>query len=105
MAQICTVNAVALREVSNSTTGVSPYKLVYGRDPRGPLTILKESWTGENEVSAILGKPMEEYLSDLKAKLEEAANFAEQHTKQAQAEYTARYNLRAREKNLRKETR
>jgi len=33
----------ALREVPNATSGVSPYKLVYGRNPRGPLSILKES--------------------------------------------------------------
>jgi len=31
----------ALREVPNATTGVSPYKLVYGRVPRGPLAILR----------------------------------------------------------------
>ena len=39
-----------LREVPNTTTGVSPYLLVYGRVPRGPLAILKETWSGEREV-------------------------------------------------------
>jgi len=32
---------LALREVPNATTGVSPYMLVYGRTPRGPLAVLK----------------------------------------------------------------
>ena len=41
----------ALREVPNATTGVSPYLLVYGCIPRGPLAILKETWSGEREVS------------------------------------------------------
>ena len=57
------------------------YKLVYGRNPRGPLHIL-------------------DYLQDLKTKLEGAAEFAEQHTKGAQENYAAYYNLRAREKKF-----
>lgn len=90
----------ALREVPNSTTGISPYKLVYGRNPRGPLHILKEAWAGENVTSASLARPVEGYLDDLKTKLREAADFAEQHTKGAQESYAAYYNLRAREKKF-----
>ena len=56
----------ALREVLNATTGVSPYLLVYGRVPRGPLAILKETWTGEREVTPPLSQPVEEYLQDLR---------------------------------------
>ena len=33
----------AYREVPQATTGFSPFELVYGRDVRGPLDILKES--------------------------------------------------------------
>ena len=90
----------ALREVPNATTGVSPYKLVYGRNPRGPLAILKESWTGEASTSSSLGQSVENYLFELKAKLEEAASYAEGHTKSAQQNYAAHYNLRAREKHF-----
>ena len=50
----------ALREVPNSTTGVSPYMLVYGRVPRGPLAVLGESWANNQHVQADLGKPVEE---------------------------------------------
>ncbi|GFY05494.1 transposon Ty3-I Gag-Pol polyprotein [Trichonephila clavipes] len=35
------------REVPNTTTGVSPFRLLYGREARGPLAILKSSWAGE----------------------------------------------------------
>ncbi|GFY14596.1 transposon Ty3-I Gag-Pol polyprotein [Trichonephila clavipes] len=31
----------AYREVPNTTTGVSPFRLLYGREARGPLAILK----------------------------------------------------------------
>ena len=77
----------ALREVPNATTGVSPYKLVYGRVPRGPLAILKESWAGEREVPSSLSQPVEEYLRDLRYKMEEASQFAADHTSKAQAGY------------------
>jgi len=40
----------ALREAVNSTTGLSPWMLVFGRVPTGPLTILKEHWGFEAEV-------------------------------------------------------
>ena len=46
----------AYREVPNSTTGVAPYMMLYGRLPKGPLTILKDSWAGERELPSNLGK-------------------------------------------------
>ena len=55
-----------LREVPNATTGVSPYMLVYGRLPRGPLAVLKEAWSDQRDVSADLGKPVEDYMTDLR---------------------------------------
>ena len=74
--------------------------LVYGRNPRGPLTILKELWTGENDPSASLAQPVADYLLDLRSKLSEAAEFAQSHTKSAQQGYAAHYNLRALQKEF-----
>ena len=34
----------AYREVPQSSTGFSPFELLYGRDVRGPLDVLKETW-------------------------------------------------------------
>jgi len=88
----------AIREIPNATTGVSPYMMVFGRVPRGPLAVLKQSWAGEREIPSDLGKPVEEYLQDLKAKLENAAEYAKVHTEKEQSGYVGRYNLRARHK-------
>ena len=73
MAEIRTVDVVGDSRIPSATTGVSPYMMVYGRVPQGPLAVLKESWAGEREIPPDLGKPIEEYLQDLKAKLENAA--------------------------------
>ena len=49
----------AYREVPQEATGFSPFELVYGREVRGPLDVLRESWevresSGENVVSHLL---------------------------------------------------
>lgn len=36
----------AYRESPHEVTGVPPWLMVFGRIPRGPLTVLKENWTG-----------------------------------------------------------
>jgi len=70
--------------------------VVYGRNPRGPLAVLKESWTGENDPRASLAQAVEDYLLHLRSKLSEAAEFAQSHTEAAQQSYATHYNLRAR---------
>ena len=73
--------------------------------PRGPLAILKESWAGQREVPSSLSQPVEVYLRDLRYKMEEASQFAADHSSKAQAGYVSRYNLRARPKQFFKEIR
>ena len=41
----------AYREVPQASTGYSPFELLYGRQVRGPLDILREAWMGESETS------------------------------------------------------
>ncbi|GFQ93875.1 retrovirus-related Pol polyprotein from transposon opus [Trichonephila clavata] len=89
----------AYRKVPHSTTGVSPYQLVYGWLPNGPLKLLKEVWTGDKEISTGSSKSIEEYLRDLTEKLKRLITWQEE-TEKAQAEYASRYNLRSREKRL-----
>jgi len=85
----------ALRERPSSTLHVSPYMMVYGTIPRGPLSILKESWIGERELPLSLGKTAEEYLQDLKTNLEMARAYAEFYTEYEQRKSTEYYNLRS----------
>jgi len=54
----------------------------------------------ERDVPPDLGKPVEDYLQDLKSKLEEVTEIAKAHTEKEQTRYASRYNLRARHKTF-----
>ena len=58
----------AYREVPQSSTGFSPFELLYGREVRGPLDILRETWetntrSDESVVNYVLS--MREKLKDM----------------------------------------
>jgi len=45
-----------LREVPNESTGLAIWTLVIGHLPMGPLSILKESWCGDENLHVSFGK-------------------------------------------------
>jgi hypothetical protein len=90
----------ALRESGNETTGLLPYTLLYGHSPRGPLHILKESWTGSKQLPPRLKKSEIQYMSELKQQLEFVRAYADCHSEQAQADYVYAYNKRSRDKSF-----
>jgi hypothetical protein len=90
----------ALRESGNTTTGLPPYTLLYGHLPRGPLHILKESWTGEKPLPTTLQKSEIEYMLELKKHLDTVKTYADSHSEQAQAAYVCEYNKRAKDKSF-----
>src|SRR6218665_3945763 len=85
----------ALRERPSATTHVSPYMLIFGTTPRGPLIVLKELWIGERQMPLSIGKTTEQYLQDLKNNLELARAYAEFYSDIEQRRMTDYYNLRS----------
>ena len=53
----------------NATTGVSPFLLQYGIQPHGVLSLLRDNWTGFENLPK--SKTVERYVSDLKETLDE----------------------------------
>jgi len=53
----------SLREVPSETTGVPPSVMAFGHLPRGPLAVLKETWSGEIDLPLDLGKKKSLHVS------------------------------------------
>jgi len=49
--------------VPSETTGVPPSVMAFGHLPRGPLAVLKETWSGEIDLPLDLGKKKSLHVS------------------------------------------
>ena len=65
---------LAYREAPPDSVGFSPFELLYGRTVKGPVSILKELWTKEQEAEEV--KTTYQYVVDLRNRLEETCQFA-----------------------------
>ncbi|GFX27858.1 retrovirus-related Pol polyprotein from transposon 17.6 [Trichonephila clavipes] len=83
------------REIPHSTTGVSPFQLLYARQPQGPLSILKSTWTGKHNNLQLCTTPVSKYLEDLKCKLEKVAEQAKLVSTVQQEKMAYYHNLRS----------
>ena len=72
----------AYREVPQETTGFSPFELLYGREVRGPLDVIRETWVagGESIVSYVVG--MREILEAMAELVKENVGKAQRHQKE-----------------------
>ena len=72
------------REVPQKSTGFSPFELLYGQRVRGPLDVLRESWTGDEteDTTAVLHVlEMKERLEGMSTLVKRAAVKAQQRQK------------------------
>ena len=72
----------ACREVPSESTGFSPFHLLFGREVRGPLMLLKDTWTNKDQSDAE-AKPLYPYLFELKNILAESGELAMQNSSAA----------------------
>ncbi|GFV04145.1 retrovirus-related Pol polyprotein from transposon opus [Trichonephila clavipes] len=79
---------------------MSPFQLVYGRLPSGPISLLKEVGVGERNIPTTLSRSVEKYLEDLIEKLRKAHEIAAETAEVTQNNYASYYNLRSREKQF-----
>ena len=59
----------AYREVPQDSTHFAPFELMYGRTVRGPMHILRESWTKDIDEHEV--KSSYQYVLDLRERLED----------------------------------
>jgi len=95
-----TVCAECTLGTTNATTGLSPWTLVFGRLPRGPLTILKNHWISTEKLLVSFGKSATEYLQGVQKKLEIARDYAATHSEREQERCQKYHNLRSADKHF-----
>ncbi|GFQ82257.1 retrovirus-related Pol polyprotein from transposon 17.6 [Trichonephila clavata] len=70
------------------------HELLYGREARGPLAILKSSWAGEIHLPTNISQSAADYLQEMKIKMEKAAESASLTAAQKQKSYGDYFNKR-----------
>ena len=80
----------AARDSKQESLGFTPFELVYGHTPRGPLKLVKEKWIEGNIEENLLG-----YVARIKSKLLQATSLAKQHLSVAQSRAKAHFDKSA----------
>ena len=88
----------AYREVPQSSTGFSPFELLYGREVKGPLDIVKETW----EASERSNQSVVSYVVSIREKLGKMAGLVRENLEKAQQAQKAWYNHNARQRGFKK---
>ncbi|KAK6994766.1 Retrovirus-related Pol polyprotein from transposon 17.6 [Biomphalaria glabrata] len=88
----------AYREVPQASLGYSPYQVIFGSQPRGPLEVLKQNWTKEQVDPEI--KTVSKYVQDLQERLATVRSIATDNLKRARKRQEKNYNRRAKERSI-----
>ncbi|KAH3717167.1 hypothetical protein DPMN_059947 [Dreissena polymorpha] len=88
----------AYREAPQASTGFSPFELLYGRTVRGPMQILREMLTQETLSAEV--KTVYEYVLDLKERLAETMQFAQEELKKSAGKYKKHFDKKARQRTF-----
>lgn len=70
----------AYRETPHDATGFSPFELMYGRVPRGPLDVLRKTWSGEWAPPTALNRSAVGYLADTGKRMAKAGQLAQERS-------------------------
>ena len=86
----------ACREVPCQSTSFSPFELLYGRTVRGPLTVIKETWSegsssGDNLITPVL---------EIRRRLATMQQVVQENLKQAQGKQKRLYDIHSSKRRL-----
>ena len=85
----------AAREAVQTSLGFSPFELVFGHTPRGPLKLLKEALLEEDHPESIINR-----ICNVRYKLQRANEFARENMETAQSDMKSWYDRKARRRSF-----
>lgn len=85
----------AYREVPQASLGFSPFELVYGRNVKRPLAILRDLWERERLVTDVRRTYL--YVLDLRNRLEDTCKLAHEKPERSSEWYARYWNAGSRE--------
>ena len=84
----------AVRKVPQESLGYSSFDLLYGRNVRGPMAILRELWSdGVNDEQVL---SIYQYVIELRGPLEQTCKLASENLEKVQIKQKTYYDKRAR---------
>ena len=88
----------AISEDPQESLGFSPFELLYGRNVKGPMAILRELWSGEAPDGQVISTY--QYVIELRDRLEQTCKLAHENLKKVQIKQKAYYDRRARSRKF-----
>ena len=83
----------ASRDTPNVSTGFTPFELVFGHEPRGPLKVMKEQLLSETEEESVNAL---DYVTKFRERLSRACELACEHLKSSQRVMTSSFRSEGR---------
>ena len=93
-----TATLFALRELPSDRTGYSAFELLYGRQVRGPINVLKDLWSDADATDE--QRNCFQYIMDLRNKLKECTEIARENAVSSQFKFTTYFVLKATDRLL-----
>ena len=84
------------REAPQETTGFSPFELLYGHRVRGPLDVLRDSWTGERSEEI----PVAAHVIRMRDQLQEMTDLVQEKAVEVQKKQKRCYDKGSKEREL-----
>ncbi|KAG1956974.1 gag-pol fusion protein [Pimephales promelas] len=88
----------AYREVPQASLGFSPFELLYGRDVRGPLALLEETWKGGHRITG--SQSVVSYVLQMRERLESMTQLAHRNLIESQSQQRTWYDKKARARSF-----
>lgn len=88
----------AMREMPSDRTGFSAFELLYGRQVRGPLSVLRDLWEDRHVPSD--DRPLYQYVLELREKLSDCAKIAAQNSNISAQQFKTYFDVKAQERKF-----